>query len=111
MRQTTFSTFSTNFERAGDRAVVRVSGELDMTTAPALRAALEAALKACVEPASMTVLVDMSDVTFMDCSGLNTIIACRRDATAPGATLSLVRPSWCVQRVVGLTNTSTLLAA
>jgi len=108
MRQTTFSA---SFERTGDDAVVRVSGELDLTTAPTLRAVLHAALQECVEPGSRTVLVDMFDVTFIDCSGLNTLIACRREATPPGATLSLVRPSWCVRRFVGLTNTSVLLAA
>ena len=105
------TTFSADFERTGGDTVVRVRGELDLTTAPALRAALEAALQECIEPDSMSVEVDMFEVTFIDCSGLNALIACRREAASPGPTLSLVRPSWCVRRVVGLTNTAMLLAA
>ena len=105
------TTFSADFEGSDGDAVVRVSGELDLTTAPVLRAALRAALESCVDPGTMSVAVDMSDVTFIDCSGLNTFIACRREATSPGPTLSMVRPSSCVRRFVGLTNTTVLLAA
>lgn len=49
---------------------VWVTGEIDIATAPSLRRALERALP----DASGRVVVDLSGVTFMDCSGLGPLL-------------------------------------
>jgi len=51
---------------SSDRSVVRIVGEIDLDTAPRLRRVLERA----VPDSSGDLLVDLSGVTFMDCSGL-----------------------------------------
>jgi anti-sigma B factor antagonist len=53
--------------------VVRVSGEVDLATAPALALALEQ-----VPGAATAVVVDLRGVTFMDCSGLPVLLRARR---------------------------------
>lgn len=55
--------------REGERVVVTVSGEVDMATAPRLRAALERASGAA------EVRVDMRAVTFMDSTGLSALVS------------------------------------
>ena len=47
-------------------AVVRVKGDVDLSTAPAMRAALDQAWR----DGKDDLLVDLSDATFMDCAGL-----------------------------------------
>jgi anti-sigma B factor antagonist len=102
MRQ---STFSANFELVGQDALVRVRGELDLMTAPTLGTALSD----CLEGGSARIAVDMYDVTFMDGAGVNALMAGRREAAVPGATIWLVRPSRCVRHVLRVTNTMALL--
>jgi anti-sigma B factor antagonist len=57
----------------GRRAVVRVAGEIDLATAPGLRAALDQAASA----APLEVWVDLSDVGFMDSTGIHTLLDLR----------------------------------
>ena len=61
---------------AGDRhspplRTVRLSGELDLCTLPALRAQFRELID---RQAPAAVIVDMADVTFMDCSSLPPLI-------------------------------------
>jgi anti-anti-sigma factor len=59
--------------------VVTVRGELDITTAPALREALEQALE--VPPEALT--VDLTEVTFIDSVALATIVRASRRLPRP----------------------------
>ena len=52
------------------RAVVSVRGEVDLYTSPALRDALAAAFAR----RESTVIVDLSEVTYMDSSGIATLV-------------------------------------
>lgn len=54
--------------------VVRVTGELDLYTAPQLENELETLIRAD----AMHVLVDLSDVPFLDSSGLAVLVAAAR---------------------------------
>jgi anti-sigma B factor antagonist len=65
---------------------VAVAGEVDMDTAPRMRAAIEAALVA-----GDPVTVDLGSVTFMDSSGLAALIAARATAAAAGVSVSIER--------------------
>jgi anti-anti-sigma factor len=67
-------------------AVITVQGELDVATAPRLRAAADA-----LAPASGQVLVvDLAGVTFCDSSGISALIAARNVAEDAGAGVALV---------------------
>ena len=48
--------------------------------------------------------IDLSGVTFIDCSGVNALLASWRDARASGGWLRVVEASRCVRRLVELTG-------
>jgi anti-sigma B factor antagonist len=71
-----------------DTPVLRVVGELDLSTAPALTAAADAEF--VHEPAAL--LVDLTPTTFMDSSGARTLAQLARRAAADGVALQVVCP-------------------
>ena len=88
-----------------DHGTVRVAavGEIDMISAPRLhRAVLDALLD---HPA--VVEVDLSGVTFMDSSGINTLVACRQHAGT--ARLRVVNAAPPVLRVLTVTGLAGVL--
>jgi anti-sigma B factor antagonist len=87
-----------------EECVVRVSGELDHDTVPALRAAL----RRCEEAGSGRVLVDCSALGFCDSSGLNLLLEARSRAGARGAAIVLVGLGPRVARVFDLTGAASL---
>lgn len=72
-------------------AVVRVSGEIDMLTSPALREAVAAAL-----PGRRALVLDLTAVAFLGTSGLAALIEARSAAQRDGLQLWLC----CAQRAV-----------
>jgi anti-anti-sigma factor len=68
--------------------VLRAVGELDLTTAPLLTAAADAAF--AVRPAAL--LLDLTPTTFMDSSGARTLTQLARRAAADGVALQVVCP-------------------
>ena len=75
---------------------MRLSGEIDMASAPALEEALLVALAD-----GRPVTVDMHDVTFIDSSGLKVIVASAAESTSPEP-LTVKDPSRAVWRVLEL---------
>jgi anti-anti-sigma factor len=74
--------FAVNVSRHGRRRVVQISGELDVVTRNIVR-------RACLAGRRTEVVVEMSDMTFMDCSGYGGLIAARNDLQAHGGSLTL----------------------
>lgn len=64
--------FGVRVERDGARSIVRVLGELDIATAPQLADALAGA--------GADVVVELTEATFMDSTGLRTMVLGSRDA-------------------------------
>ena len=83
--------------RSGPVAVVRLSGEADVTTH-----ALRDTLGAEVAKRPQLLLVEMSGLSFMDSSALSVIIRAHRDLGSNGSTVVLVSPSAAVARVLSL---------
>ena len=79
---------------------LRVVGEIDLYTAPTLR---EAALTALRQHGS-TLRVDLRDVTFMDSTGLEVLLATLRRAELEGGSLTLCRPTSAVRRIIEVTG-------
>jgi anti-sigma B factor antagonist len=95
--------FAVDHRRFGDRAVVSVSGELDIATAPQLSAVLALAIGA--RPAELW--IDLTPTTFIDSTGLN--IVCDAHNRFGGALTVICPPH--VRRVfeiAGLTELLTL---
>ncbi|MEY9835651.1 STAS domain-containing protein [Streptacidiphilus sp. EB103A] len=72
-------------QRTPDGRTLRVSGEIDLHTAPALEAEICAYLRC--RPAAIT--VDLSAVTFIDCSGLNALLRCHARAVHERTTVRI----------------------
>ncbi len=71
-------------DRRGCQYVLRVAGEMDLDSCPRLDAALE------VPPGCTSVLLDVSEVSFMDSSGLNLLLRLRLRLQRTGMALALV---------------------
>jgi anti-sigma B factor antagonist len=87
-----------------EHVTLRVSGEIDLGTAPQLR---EAALEALRHHGS-DLRLDLRDVHFMDSTGIEVLLATRRRAALEGGSLTLVRPSRPVQRILQVTGVDRL---
>ena len=79
---------------------VAVIGELDMSTAAELRAAVAEVLAS----GSVNVEIDLAGVPFADSAGVRSLMMCRDAAEQAGARLRLSRPSPDVHRVLELTG-------
>ena len=77
---------------------VTVNGDIDMATAPTLRAALHSV------DVNGTVIVDCANVQFMDSSGIAALITAASRLTAHGGSLCVHRPSASVRRVLAITG-------
>ncbi|MFJ8821436.1 STAS domain-containing protein [Streptomyces sp. NPDC102467] len=73
----------------GDWAVVRVSGEMDLVTSPALRQQVHEA----VADGRRSVVLDLSDVLFCDSSGVGVLIAARRLMRSCQGRLRVILPA------------------
>ncbi len=83
----TEGTFGIQPSSAGASAVLTVTGEVDMTTAPELLRSIE-----LVSDRSDRVVVDLSAVTFLDSSGLNALLTGQRVLEGRGIGLRVVTP-------------------
>jgi anti-sigma B factor antagonist len=97
--------FGVDVVRGDLHETVRVRGELDVATAPLLRAALDGVYAR--QPARVE--MDLSGITFLDASSLATLIAARRRLAAQRAVLVLVDPSPIARRVIGLAGLDRVL--
>lgn len=90
--------FNWHARDVGSVLYIRFSGELDLRVASIAGAGLQEPLGA----QRRTVVVDMSDVSFIDSSGLRLMIRMKQDIDARQGRLLIARPSPQVERVVGL---------
>jgi anti-anti-sigma factor len=78
--------------RVVDQATCRVVqpiGQLDMETAPRLRAAIDNLLQA----GERRIIVDLGRLTFCDSIGLSTLVVAHRSCAEDGGFLRLARPT------------------
>jgi anti-anti-sigma factor len=97
---------------AGTILRVRVTGEIDLATAPRLQTALQTAVGSATPP--MEIAVDLAGVTFIDAVGIGVLIAGRNAARAAGVGFSVRSPQPLVVRmidVLGLAETLRVVPA
>ena len=79
----------------------KIGGEIDASTAPAL---VEALATRRPDIAGKHLVVDLSEVGFIDSSGLAALLDARGRLAADGGMLILRRPSRCVVRLLDITH-------
>ena len=84
----------------GSAAVVGVSGEVDTTTAPVMREAVDAA----IDSGTSLVVVDLTAVGFIDSAGLAALVQCLKRAAVHEVTLRLVVNDSYLLRVLSITG-------
>ena len=89
-----------------DKAVVEVRGALNAATAPQLRDALRPLIE---DPNVQLVVVNVQRVTFIDSSGLGTILGALRDLRSKGGDLWLSGPSRATRRLLDLTGLGSVI--
>jgi anti-anti-sigma factor len=94
--------FSCAVERSGDQARMRLVGELDIASAPAL----EAQVDDLREDGARLIVLDLSEVTFMDSTGLRCVLRLDAASRADGFSLGLVAGPPAVQRIFDMTGTA-----
>ncbi|MFF8648364.1 STAS domain-containing protein [Streptomyces griseoluteus] len=100
------SDFTVLSQQYPDHSVITVRGEIDLHTCPQLARA------AAVIPLSGKALqVDLSDVSFMDSSGLNLLLRLRRRLHAEGACLAVTGLQHQPAHLLRITETYALFAA
>jgi anti-sigma B factor antagonist len=85
--------------------VVTVRGELDMATAPQLRDSFAEVLA----EAPSRLVVDARQLTFMDSTGLSTLLLAQRRCRAQGGELLLREPTPAVRRLISLAGVESML--
>jgi anti-sigma B factor antagonist len=81
-----------------DCFIVRVKGELDLSTAPELRAEL----KRLIGEGAKHLLLDLRDVTFIDSSGLVVFIYVRRRLLQKEGSFALINPNAAVKKILSI---------
>jgi anti-sigma B factor antagonist len=89
----------------GSRTVIALAGEIDCASAPSVGVVIDR----CLHEGASLVDVDLTSVTFCDCSGINMFLAAARLADAAGSTLRLREPDPRMIRLLKLTSTTTRL--
>lgn len=86
----------------GEAPVVSLHGEIDLSSVGAVRAVISDALA----HADTSLVIDLSDVTFFDSSGLGLLVTAKDEGAPAGVELVLRAPSPAVQRILELAGTT-----
>ncbi len=79
--------------------VVSLAGEIDVATAPRLREHL-----AATRASAAKIIVDLTDVGFLDSAGLGVLVGAMKRSRARGGTVRLVCPCPQIREVLSLTG-------
>ena len=74
--------FTVKISTEGGDRVVHISGELDTATRSVVH-------RACLDGGNVAVVIEMADMTFMDCCGYGGLVAARHELQELGGTLTL----------------------
>jgi anti-sigma B factor antagonist len=95
-----------NRSEPGGVVRVRISGEVDMEVRGEVREAIEGAINA---PGTARILVDIDQVTFLDSSGIASLVAGQHAAKRAGLRYGVVNPRGGVRRVLEIACVLTML--
>lgn len=87
-------------------AVIGLRGELDLHTTPTLQATVDSALESRIS----AVVLDLTELTFLDSHSIGVIVGCFNAAQRTGRSLSLRDPGPHVARILSITAIDRLIA-
>jgi len=93
-------------EDSGGNALVRAKGDVDLYSSPQLR---ETLLKA-IGTGNGAIGIDLSEVSYMDSSGVATLVEGLKGAGAKSREFALIAPSNSVMKVLQLSRLDTVFA-
>lgn len=99
--------FLLSIARAGQAVIVRIAGELDMATAPQLRAVLVDLID---NQGNLDVAVDVSALSFVDSTGLGVLVGAHRKLQQRNGRLTVVSPTAATTRVLQITGLDRIMA-
>jgi anti-sigma B factor antagonist len=91
--------------REPEHTVLRVTGDLDLETAPQMLAAIEPYLAAGAEP----LVLDLCELAFIDSSGLSALIRVNQRMAAADRPLTILSPAPPVAKVFEITGLDQVL--
>src|SRR6476659_10181600 len=92
---------SITVQRKGPFCVVRLAGEVDISNVSVLRRVV---CKRLLDPHDLHLVIDMSELRYMDSSGLGMLVAIHRRTRARRGSLVVVCPGGPVLRTITLTG-------
>ena len=98
--------FSTEVNATDEATVIHVRGEIDMVTAGRLRDVIEPHMGP-----NQKIILDLSEVEFMDSSSLKVLVQARGRLTENGGSLILRNPSKAAHRLLTVAGANDLLEA
>jgi anti-anti-sigma factor len=90
---------------AGSAAAVRIAGDLDLYSAPEVATTFQG-----LPPGVRHVLVDLTELAFVDSAGISALLAAERSLRASGGSLVLLVDDLRVLRVLEVTGLDRFLA-
>ena len=97
--------FTARIDQDRDSVAVRVAGEVDIATAPALEETLLHAL----ESGAPSIVVDLKQVSFIDSAGLHVLMWAAKESREDGDRLRIDCGSGAVRRMIEITALDGLL--
>ena len=104
------STLAVDVRPDGTTVVVRLDGELDITSMPLLQAVVDQVLAGRHQPPCTYLVVDMSGVGFADASGISPLLLARAMLARRGGRVELRHCRRAVLRLVRLLDLQDMLA-
>lgn len=86
----------------GEAPVISLHGEIDLSSVEAVRSVISEALA----HAGTSLVIDLSDVTFFDSSGLGLLVTAKDEGASGGVELVLRSPSPAALRILELAGTT-----
>lgn len=102
------ATFSTDVTRSGDTTIVNLSGELDIATVPQLQ---PLATEELDRDECTTLLLDLTELDFLDSTGIGCWVEIRAHATERGKRVTIRNVPPAVRRVLEIGGLLTLFEA
>ena len=101
---------TTNQQVSDDAVVVRISGEVDMSTAEEFNSSLMTALNVASAHPARLLIADLDGVGFFGSAGLKAVLACHDHGLTTATALRLVATTAVVVRPLEATKLDTVLA-
>ncbi len=93
-------------ERTENRFYVSVAGEVDLATAPEL----DTVLLAAIVNQPQEIVIDLTDVSFLDSTGLGVIVRALKRTRERGTSLNIIASNERVLKVFAITGLDTVLS-